>query len=181
MQNQTFNFLFWENPSLPIAAELLSLVEKIDFKSYNWDASGFPIDGAKYSIVGDVLYLDEMPDGTSKVTIQDFTGVAYTALFLKDSDDNKLLTFKLSFLGGVLKNIELFDKKVISSENWNSYLSTVTSNTTKILSRQSKVWYKYIYKPYGNSVRIIGWALCFLLLAARSLVLKISLFLTPWE
>jgi hypothetical protein len=181
-QGITYNLLVWDSSaaSFPFPKEIAQHAANIKWDEYVWNASGLPTHGALYSVVGNKLYFEEHPDGKVELKQIDFTGefLLGTVLMLKDNP-TFFICFKISVLKGEVMDVELHTQKSYEEQEYQNYVNGYSENVKKIISRQNKWWYRYLYLPYMIVVRTIGWLACGLLRFIAGLIAHVVLWLTP--
>lgn len=187
MQNaRIFNSLVLNNLDLiKFPDDLKFLVHHIKIPSdYVWISEGFPMSDAVYSLSGDQLYFESLPDGTIEIKQEDFTGTANIAsnyiLNPNDSGNHYIVGFKLIFLKGkLIESIHTmtFIKPI---EEYNQERTKLLDNIRNVVKRENSFLFRWVYNPYKSLVRELGRFLLFLIILSHKFVRWLVLFLTPW-
>ena len=132
---------------------------KENWLDYSWQVYNAPLIGAKYSILGRTLYLDELPEGESITKKQEsFYGeVKIATYFITNNvfDKNYILIFKLIFIKGEMADIRLDEYKTQSKLDFSKKIEVLKSQEERLDTIINSWWFKYIYVPYFYFIRFV--------------------------
>ncbi len=194
INNYSYNFLIWDNPSnLPFPEEMVGIIKDVKWGEYLWNSSGFPSNGATYSLLnGKTLYQETNSSGEAKVEKLDFSGDIYLASYFLNSEilnnkdinvedlSNFLVTFKATLLKGELVDVSLFNFQKQPYQEYQATLNKYSENLKTIVNREKTFWYKYLYFPYRFCVRATSMCIIYSLLWIKEKLSKFALYITPY-
>jgi len=149
--NQTNNFLIIENPSnFTFPSEMMQYFKEIQWDKIVWNTFGLPAFYSTFSITGNQLYFEKGQDNEIKLRKEDHTGqvIASTVIAPDSSTEIYVLTFELSFCGGILTKNELKDFKKQSKAEYEEGFRSFQNSMSKNENRRRSWWFKFLYKPY---------------------------------
>jgi hypothetical protein len=175
--------LSWDEPiGVPFPEHLRLLVESIDWKSTTWQSFGLPVHLGKYSIVGKLLYLDELADGTQKVVREEITGTIYASVLLMDNIDfgtsHYAITFSITFVKGEILEIKLAELQSLDKVEYNKNIQNFQNSFKKKLKFKNSWFYKNIYIPYYFILKAIFFIPLWILMSLQYLVVGLFKLLT---
>jgi hypothetical protein len=184
--NQSYNFFICDKPEvLPFPEESKPLIQNINWSEYLFNSSGFPENGATYSLLdGKTLYKEAKANGDTQISKEDFSGEVLLGSYFvspdKEEGSNFFLTFKAIFLKGDLIETSLKDCRKQPTKDYDSVVQKYLKNFDKITKRENSWWYKYLYFPYRFCLRMVAMGTIWVLLFLKEWITKITLFLTPY-
>ena len=149
------SFLSFDKPNiLPFPNEMNEVIKAIDWKDFLWQAFGFPIGNAKYSLLdGSNLYIDELPSGETKILKQNFSGqVTIGSIFLDknvEAQFHYLISFSLILVKGTVMDISVEDFKKLPKAEYEKSFNTFEINFNKKNKIKNSWYFKYLYLPYS--------------------------------
>ena len=183
-ENIPYNLIVLERGiELPFPKYLTNIPPKDILAQYEWHSYGLPYIEAKYSIIDNNLYLTELPNGETKIERNtEFTGKVMIAGFFlneKEGEDNHFLSFKITFLEGVVIKVELDN---CSSQDANVYKQAnmeFNKNLAEVMQISNSWWFKYLYRPWFIFVRFVAYVIISGLTIINNILVKFFSLLTP--
>lgn len=180
----TLNFLVWENiNTLPLTEDLKVITKEYDWSEFVWNTLGLPIKYAKYSLVDKKLYLQELPDGKTKIQQDNFTGKirmgGYIINRVHQDGNNYLLGFDVTFCNGEMIEVIMTECLPQPFVDYAKQLEKFNTNKAKIIKRYTSFWYRYLYLPYRIITRLLFYVPITLVWLIYLLLVKILKVITP--